>query len=654
MEVSSPVTADKRIKVRCRTKRVLVDDGEKLILKMAFVLCDKEGESQVSMNDRLRTTENFMSLYGDCCREMTCPLIVFTIFVTKRNGQTFGYNSYNLVSIERAASPSFKFAKSSIALTSSFKKTIIESEYFMGDKKKLKEKGPSVSRSRSTEISLELESISRDDCVDEARIPFLKNKETIYVTRNMFRSEDFFLILNHLGRNVANELTDKEIITSCGIIIYNKNIPPSIKNDTNALFEKMCFCGKIKGVPLNRSVLDFFVAPVHIYDASVLYHKAFDVLNKYCDTYYEETPSSRWNHAAINYLSVARKDIIVWQNTSNGMHILEATEIYNYAKKLSGILCKMSSVNIVQCGIDDGNGISSIDYFKRMADIVNYEENNGNKVSIVTGSNHRDIYIKSMMFDTMEKHIYGVGNAFDKRTASGYDCLIVDRSHAIGTRLLSCLLSHFGSKLTKIYMFGTKEIHPVESGCPFSVISDWNGSSVVESGEEEDEERGQRMIRKDKICKYFDTFNECLDYLYKNTLQKKFRAIFKCFEAYQLGLTSASKRSLVTTNENSTTTEDNSLKRKKFVLSETKTLSLLKDLTFSEEPKSITVIHIEDMNMADLVKCFQCSSTSANSVVIIGTEKDLDQCMEEKNYYKRRDSLAYHLPSKIRRRQEIS
>src|SRR5687768_11353106 len=257
--MASPFDARQKIKIKCRTVKVLVDDGDRFALKVSYIVCDKEGETNASMNDRFKNTTKAMALYGICCREMTCPFFVFTLFVSPKNGTTCGLNNFDIVSIVGAHSHGDRLSKQPKIRIESLKKMIRDSEYFRGDPKMLSDpKCAAISRDRILRIAIETEILSKNQFVEDSSLPLLRNKEAIYATKNMFRREEYFLLMNSIGPIVANELTDDELTIACNIVVYNKGVQPHSKQATDRLFEKMCFAGKIKGKPLQRFVSDCF------------------------------------------------------------------------------------------------------------------------------------------------------------------------------------------------------------------------------------------------------------------------------------------------------------------------------------------------------------------------------------------------------------
>ena len=509
----------------------------------------------------MTTTHVDYHLCGPICREITSPLISFTLKICKKKDSL--WEVIDIISSLHQEKITYSYLK----------KCMVDSQYFK----------PSDTRTPVLRIvnnvvkplseryysgSIPFDSERNFDCI--------LNPEMLYIIKNIFKTKRYFKAISDFGVVIIACLSEFHLD-----IIYGNN--PIPKRD---LFKSLSFDRK-----LEESSKKFFIQESQeedynneeeintIWDASQIFHKLKDNISRFGDSCIIEPSIGGWKQGVIDSLS-SISELEVLNDTRSNLYYVTTSEISDCQTKLLTRLLNVDSIDLYS--VDNDYDIKNPDGFFQMLRTIIKKFRDG--LEIYCPLNKRKEIIRR---HARWEKVISVDDSINREDSSSCVTLVIDRAHTLSISDLQNVLSRFNN-IKSLHLFGSISCYPEQTGQPFFDL--WNAESNSITRNTIDVSLDEK-----KICGFFNSPREALK--------------TKEGEDYYL---------VVDTQETKKSIEP------RIDQSERQNILTIREFSYNKQVKNFVVCLLQNSNLyrSDIIKIIQGCSFMDLTLAIVGTKDE--------------------------------
>ena len=558
--------------------------------------------SQAQMvKKRAQRFNSTVHIKGDLCQEITSPVLYFTLLLKngKANLKDMKTQCYELVAIEDVTIPS-KFCVGAI------RRFATNSEYFLTCKQD--EDFLKLRRLVRSSFPPQLLKVKKcdHDITEPVEIPTTASPAVKWILNNIDKPVRYFTNLNIFGSGIMKKMTRDELLQMDG------NSPQ--------LICRLPFYGKIR----NRRQFDQIASGFHIEHqqriflstfAAELYHELIEKERIFKQYWIDEPTETekRWSNEVVDRLideipNIIELGLVASENNARFLKLKKYSIIEG---KIKVHLQHLKFCALLPFDVDDDQNYKDtlIDYVMRKHAM--------DKIGVVTFVQRRIAFLFDIFPQT---RILSVDEWFGTNAFSNVDYLFVDRAHAADLekfyKFLCCAkLRH----IRQIYFFGSKKGMSDGVGNPFKAMcaSKAPKFKIFKSRAPKYPYR----VRSDRIAGYMR-----LD----EYIQKRLNGECMVGNGGELILVSsvAKLNDIIEKSEGKISEDSISVWHRKIQ---------------NEIVKELTCIVLDGMDRSQLMKCYNCSNDTKNSILFIGSETELTMVCEKRNRNLGKDHFSVKL-----------
>ncbi len=402
----------------------------------------KKGASKKKSKRPKKNDYTTVILCGDLVVELTSPFFTFTLQVDPIEDNKL----YKVLKVMECK------AKSSPPTLDAIKQAAIHSEYANGD----------TPQKRRSTINKMFASLQHDEMSPLEIDLSPKNGPLSYILKNVLRNLDYFILVNALGGNASNIVTEDQIK-----ILFQKEDPRK-----TSIFEKVSFATNLKDKPLTLFLSENNKEEIQtIFDASLLYHQIIDSGKKQGHTCLIENYKKPWSPDAIQYLKDHRCDLVARLTLPTDKGVLALKSFVTQEKSLMEWLEKCT-IHLVQVETDTMEEEAK-EYHNYIHTHI-LKDNKSNLLGISPQSKRTE-FLKKIAGYTW---IYSYDAAIHLKPKG--DILWIDRAHVLTSVDLLRLFEALDREFLEIFLCGSLNAQslPNGKGIPFYDLFRYDGPSI--------------------------------------------------------------------------------------------------------------------------------------------------------------------------------